>query len=319
MSTTAPPELRSVRDWLRYALTRLNETDVACGHGFVEPFDEAVYLVCHTLQLPHERLELFLDARLTAAEAARLADLLQQRCAERVPLAYLTGEAWLGPYRFRCDRRALVPRSFIAALLDTDPLADDGYDRLEATVDRPWLEDSARIVQVLDLCTGSGCLAIVAAHTFPDALVDAVDLSPEALALAAENVADHGLETRIELLQGDLFAPVAGRRYDLIVCNPPYVDALAMAELPAEYRHEPELGLAAGDDGMDLVRRILRDASAHLQSRGWLLVEVGERRETVEALWPDIPLLWPMTPAGDGVVFAVSASALAAAQRAGQV
>lgn len=299
----APPELLSVRDWLRYAMSRFGHGDVAQGQGFIDPFDEAVYLICHTLALPSERLEAFLGAALTADECRSLAWVVEQRTEQRMPSAYITGEAWLGDFAFRVDRRVLIPRSFIAELLRDDEVQP-----------APWLAEPDAVDSVLDLCTGSGCLAVMAAHVYLNATVDAADISADALEVAALNIADYGLEARIELLQGDLFGPLAGRRYDRILCNPPYVDALAMSELPDEFRHEPELALAAGDDGMDVVRRILREAPDYLEPDGWLLVEVGERRETVEALWPDLELTWPLTSAGDGVVFAVSAKTLAAAR-----
>ncbi len=304
----APPELLTVRDWLRYAMSRFGHGGVAHGQGFLDPFDEAVYLICHTLALPSERLEAFLGAALTADECRSLSWVIEQRTEQRVPSAYITGEAWLGDFAFRVDRRVLIPRSFIAELLRDDEVQP-----------APWLADPDAVDSVLDLCTGSGCLAVVAAHVYLNARVDAADISADALEVAALNVADYGLEPRIELLHGDLFAPLAGRRYDRILCNPPYVDAMAMSELPDEFRHEPKQALAAGDDGMDFVRRILREAPDHLEPGGWLLVEVGERRETVEALWPDLELTWPLTSAGDGVVFAVSAETLAAAHAAGQV
>ncbi len=304
----APPELLTVRDWLRYAMSRFGHAGLAHGQGFLDPFDEAVYLICHTLALPSERLEAFLGAALTADECRSLSWVIEQRTEQRVPSAYITGEAWLGDFAFRVDRRVLIPRSFIAELLRDDEVQP-----------APWLADPEDVASVLDLCTGSGCLGIVAAHVYLDAQVDAADISADALEVAAMNVADYGLEMRIELLQGDLFAAVAGRRYDRILCNPPYVDALAMSELPDEFRHEPGLALAAGDDGMDFVRRILRDAPDHLEPGGWLLVEVGERREIVEALWPDVELTWPLTSAGDGVVFAVSEPTLVAARAAGRL
>lgn len=304
----APPELLTVRDWLRYAMSRFGHAGLAHGQGFLDPFDEAVYLICHTLALPSERLEAFLGAALTADECRSLSWVIEQRTEQRVPSAYITGEAWLGDFDFRVDRRVLIPRSFIAELLRDDELQP-----------APWLAEADAVGSVLDLCTGSGCLGIVAAHVYLNAQVDAADISADALEVAAMNVADYGLEMRIELLQGDLFAAVAGRRYDRILCNPPYVDALAMSELPEEFRHEPGLALAAGDDGMDFVRRILREAPDHLETGGWLLVEVGERREIVEALWPDVELTWPLTSAGDGVVFAVSEPTLVAARAAGQL
>ncbi len=304
----APPELLTVRDWLRYAMSRFGHAGLAHGQGFLDPFDEAVYLICHTLALPSERLEAFLGAALTADECRSLSWVIEQRTEQRVPSAYITGEAWLGDFDFRVDRRVLIPRSFIAELLRDDELQP-----------APWLAEADAVGSVLDLCTGSGCLGIVAAHVYLNAQVDAADISADALEVAAMNVADYGLEMRIELLQGNLFAAVAGRRYDRILCNPPYVDALAMSELPDEFRHEPGLALAAGDDGMDFVRRILREAPDHLETGGWLLVEVGERREIVEALWPDVELTWPLTSAGDGVVFAVSEPTLVAARAAGQL
>ncbi|MBU3694937.1 MAG: 50S ribosomal protein L3 N(5)-glutamine methyltransferase [Rhodocyclaceae bacterium] len=304
----APPELLTVRDWLRYAMSRFGHAGLAHGQGFLDPFDEAVYLICHTLALPSERLEAFLGAALTADEARSLAWVIEQRTEQRMPSAYITGKAWLGDFGFRVDRRVLIPRSFIAELLRDDEVQP-----------APWLAEPDSVDSVLDLCTGSACLAVVAAHVYLNAHVDAADISADALEVAALNIADYGLEPRIELLHGDLFAPLAGRRYDRILCNPPYVDALAMGELPEEFRHEPALALAAGDDGMDAVRRILREAPEHLEPGGWLLVEVGERREIVEALWPDLDLIWPLTSAGDGVVFAVSAQTLAAARAAGQV
>jgi len=307
-SQIAPPELVTLRDWLRYAMSQFGHADLAHGQGFLDPFDEAVYLICHTLALPSERLEAFLGAALTSDECRGLAWVIEQRTEQRVPSADITGEAWLGVFCFRVDRRVLIPRSFIAELLRDDEVQP-----------APWLAEPDSVDRVLDLCTGSGCLAIVAAHVFLNATVDAADISDDALAVATLNIADYGLESRIELLHGDLFAPLAGRRYDRILCNPPYVDALAMSELPDEFRHEPELALAAGEDGMDVVRRILRDAVDHLTPDGWLLVEVGERRETVEALWPALEMSWPLTSAGDGVVFAVSASALSAARAAAQL
>jgi len=304
----APPELFTVRDWLRYAMSRFGQAGLAHGQGFLDPFDEAVYLICDTLALPSERLEAFLGAALTADECRTLAWVIEQRTEEHVTSAYITGEAWLGDFAFRVDRRVLIPRSFIAELLRDDEVQP-----------APWLADPDAVDSVLDLCTGSGCLAIVAAHVYLNARVDATDISADALEVAALNVADYGLEACIELLQGDLFAAVAGRRYERILCNPPYVDATAMSELPEEFRHEPALALAAGEDGMDFVRRILQAAPDHLEPGGWLLVEVGERREVVEALWPELELSWPLTSAGDGVVFAVSESSLAAARAAGQV
>jgi ribosomal protein L3 glutamine methyltransferase len=252
--------------------------------------------VLHTVHLPLDRLEPFLDARLTDDECARLAAIVARRVEAREPAAYITGEAWLGPFRFRVDPRVLIPRSHLFELMQ------DGFS--------PWLDDMGAPQRILDLCTGSACLAIAAAHFFPDAQVDAVDLSADALDVARPNVKDHGLETRVELLQGDLFAPLAGRRYDLIMSNPPYVTTAAMTALPAEFRHEPELALGAGDDGMDIVRRIIADAARHLNPGGLLLVEVGHNMAQTERAFPDLPLVWLDTDSATAPIFLLRAEDL---------
>jgi ribosomal protein L3 glutamine methyltransferase len=208
---------------------------------------------------------------------------------DRLPVAYLVGEAWLQGYRFRSDPRAIIPRSFIAELLKDGLL--------------PWIDDATEVTDVLDLCTGSGCLAVIAADAFPQAQVDAVDLSADALALAAENVAEHDLAARVHLHRGDLFSPLGGRQYDLILSNPPYVPEATMQRLPPEYLHEPRMALAAGDDGMDIVRRLLQQARAHLKPGGLLLVEIGGERHTVEAQFGDLPFTWLATSGGDDMVF----------------
>jgi ribosomal protein L3 glutamine methyltransferase len=296
MTPTFPTELKSVRDWLRYMVSRMNAADVAFGQGFVDAYDEAAYLVLHTVHLPLDRLEPFLDARLTDDECARLAAIVTRRIEGREPAAYITGEAWLGPFRFRVDPRVLIPRSHLFELMQ------DGFS--------PWLDDMGAPQRILDLCTGSACLAIAAAHFFPDAQVDAVDLSADALDVARPNVKDHGLEARVELLQGDLFAPLAGRRYDLIMSNPPYVTTAAMTALPAEFRHEPELALGAGDDGMDIVRRIIADAARHLNPGGLLLVEIGHNMAQTERAFPDLPLVWLDTDSATAPIFLLRAEDL---------
>lgn len=274
-----PAELVTLRDVLRWAVSRFNAAGLHFGHGTQNAFDEAVWLILHALHLPHERLEPFLDARLTGEERTAVGQLLERRIAERIPAAYLTQEAWLGEYRFHVDERVLVPRSHIAGLLLEDALA-------------PWI-DADRVAEALDLCTGSGCLAVLLGLTFPGARIDAVDLSEDALAVARRNVADYGLEARIALHRSDLFAALEGRRYDLIVSNPPYVTAAAMRCLPPEYRHEPALALAAGEDGLDVVRRLLYDAGKHLRPRGLLVVEVGSGRAALEQAFPALPFTWP--------------------------
>jgi ribosomal protein L3 glutamine methyltransferase len=288
MSDKAVQELWTVRDWLRYAVTRFNHAGLFFGHGTSEAFDEAAYLILSTLHLPIDRLEPFLEARLLPSERERLAMILERRVKERVPAAYLTHEAWLQGYRFYVDERVIVPRSFLAPLI------------LEHF--QPWLEAPEAVNRVLDLCTGSGCLAILLAEAFPDAEVDAVDLSPEALQVAARNVADYGLAERVHLHQGDLFAPVGSATYDLIVANPPYVDAPSVAALPPEYLHEPKLALGSGVDGLDATRVILREVAKHLNPGGLLAVEIGHNRPALEAAFPELAFTWPEIEGGEGTV-----------------
>jgi ribosomal protein L3 glutamine methyltransferase len=286
----APPahDLVTLRDWLRWTVSRFGEAKLAFGHGTANAYDEAAYLLLHALHLPLDRLEPFLDARLTQAERTQLAALLERRIDQRVPAAYLTHEAWLGEFRFYVDERVLIPRSFIAELLP-DGLA-------------PYVGSPERVRTALDLCTGSGCLAILLAHAYPDADVDAVDISSDALAVAQRNVSDYGLADRVNLIRSDLWANLSEKAYDLIISNPPYVTAVAMEELPPEYRHEPELALAGGDDGLDAVRTILRDAPRFLEPEGLLVVEIGHNRAAVELAWPRLPFVWlPTTTADDGV------------------
>lgn len=289
-------ELVTLRDWLRWAVSRFNEANLFYGHGTDNAYDEAIWLILHTLHLPNDHLEPFLDARLTRAERLAVLNILEQRLVRRLPAAYLTREAWLGPYRFYVDERVIVPRSYFAELL-AEHMA-------------PWITDPEHIHSALDLCTGSGCLAILMAEAFPAATVDAVDLSSDALAVARRNVTDYGLEDRVHLIQSDLLDGLGDRRYDLIICNPPYVTANSMAALPAEYRHEPELALAAGDDGLDIVRRLLATASAHLTRHGLLFVEVGHNADIVEAAFPDLPLTWVDAPSGEGKIFMLAGEAL---------
>jgi ribosomal protein L3 glutamine methyltransferase len=243
----------------------------------------------HTLHLPLDRLEPFLDARLTDMERAEVLNIIQQRVEQRVPAAYLTHEAFLGDFSFYVDERVIVPRSFIAELL-LEQLA-------------PWITEPEEIGSVLDLCTGSGCLAILAAHAFPYASVDAVDLSPAALSVAERNVADYDLQDRVHLIESDLFAKLGGRQYDLIISNPPYVDAASVAALPQEYLHEPKLALGSGHDGLDATHIILEHAAQHLTDNGVLVVEIGHNREVLEAAYPNLPFTWLDVSAGDQFVF----------------
>jgi ribosomal protein L3 glutamine methyltransferase len=287
-------DLLTVRDFLRYATSRFNAAGLVFGHGTGSAFDEAAFMVLEGLRLPVDRLEPFLDARLTAPERLRLAGLIEARVTTRKPAPYLLNAAYVQGVRFFVDERVIVPRSYIGELLAGE-LFNGESDAL--------IGDPEAVERVLDLCTGSGCLAILAAMAFPNARVDAVDLSPDALAVARQNVAAHGLGDRIELLQGDLFAPLKGRRYDLIITNPPYVAEAEMAELPPEYRHEPRMALAAGDDGMDLVRKILKAAPKHLAKGGGLLCEIGTGQDALEAAFPDTEFMWLETENSSGEVF----------------
>ena len=289
MSIDAQANLRTLRDVLRFAVTRFNESKVFFGHGQADAFDEAVFLVMRSLNLPIERLDVFLDAYLTLAEINMLIQQIDQRVKKRVPAAYILKEAWLQDYKFYVDERTIIPRSFIAELL---------RDELQ-----PWVAEPGKVTDVLDLCTGTGCLAVMAADIFPRAKVDAVDVSKDALVVAKKNVTEYRLEDRISLHEGDLFAPLTGRKYDVILCNPPYVTDASMARLPKEYTHEPKLALAGGSDGMNVIRRLLKDARAHLKRDGVLIVEVGGERATVEKQFKDIPMTWLTTSAGDDMVF----------------
>lgn len=282
-------QLVTVRDWLRYAVSRFNAAKLYFGHGSQDVYDEAAYLVLRALHLPLDRLEPFLDARLLEHERNAVRDLIHRRAEMHIPAAYLTQEAWLGEFRFYVDERVIVPRSYFAELLE-DGLA-------------PWIPDTDHIKSALDLCTGSGCLAILMAHAFPSARIDAADISADALAVAHRNVADYDLQERITLVHSDLFAALDGTHYDLIISNPPYVDRESMRRLPAEYRHEPRIALAAGDDGLDAVRRILAVAKQHLNARGILAVEVGHNQEAVEAAFPQIAFTWLESRSGSGMVF----------------
>ncbi|MFM0160597.1 50S ribosomal protein L3 N(5)-glutamine methyltransferase [Paraburkholderia sediminicola] len=286
----------TVRDLLRFAVSRFNQAELSFGHGSANAYDEAAYLILHTLHLPLDLLEPFLDARLSAAEIDAVLNVIERRAAQRVPAAYITQEAWMHGFRFYVDERVIVPRSFIGELLQ------DGL--------QPYVEDPEQVSAVLELCTGSGCLAILAAHAFPNADIDAVDLSAPALEVATRNVADYKLDDRVALFEGDLYAPLAERRYDVIISNPPYVNAASMQELPAEYKHEPDMALAGGADGMDIVRRIIAEARNWLTEDGVLVVEIGNERANVEAAFGGLDLVWLSTSAGDDNVFLIQAADL---------
>ncbi|BAN22928.1 50S ribosomal protein L3 N(5)-glutamine methyltransferase [Caballeronia insecticola] len=288
----------TVRDLLRFGVSRFTQAGLSFGHGSTNAYDEAAYLILHTLHLPLDTLDPFLDARLLDDEIDAVMKVIERRAKERVPAAYITQEAWMHGRRFYVDERVIVPRSFIGELLQ------DGL--------QPYVADPDQVTRVLELCTGSGCLAILAAHAFENADVDAVDISPDALAVARRNVDDYGLEERVSLYEGDLYAPLPSTRYEVIITNPPYVNAQAMQALPEEYRHEPELALAGGADGMDVVRRIVRDAGKWLTEDGVLVVEIGNERPNVEAALGGLDLVWLSTSAGDDNVFLIQAADLPA-------
>jgi len=281
MNPAAYQELHTVRDLLRYTVSQFNAAGLSFGHGSDNAWDEAVYLLLHTLHLPLDTLEPFLDARVLSDERDRFLKLVERRLIERVPAAYLTGEAWLQGQRFIVDQRVIVPRSPISELL-ADNLA-------------PWVADPESVDFVLDLCTGSGCLAILAALAFPNAQVDAVDVSEHALEVADANIEQFGLDGRVTTQRSDLFDQLPDCEYDVIICNPPYVNSHAMEALPQEYRHEPTLALAGGEDGMDLVRRILDKAPEFLSANGVLVLEIGNEYENFLAAFPDLDPVWLST------------------------
>jgi len=293
------PRFATVRSLVRYATMRFAKAKLVFGQGTHAPVEEAIFLVYETLGLPVHRVDSHLSRKVTAAEHKRVLALIETRVRSRTPAAYLLKRAWLQGLSFHVDERVIVPRSYLAELLNGE-LFQAGRA----------LVDAAKVKRVLDLCTGSGCLAVLACHVFPNAQVDAVDLSKDALDVAAVNVAQHKLNKCITLYRGDLFAPLGDAVYDIIVTNPPYVDAKAMAALPEEYAKEPKMALAGGRDGLDIVRRILHEAPAHLSAHGGLLCEVGRGRAILERDYPDLRFLWLDSEESTGEVFWISAEHL---------
>ncbi|MFN7086019.1 MAG: 50S ribosomal protein L3 N(5)-glutamine methyltransferase [Burkholderiales bacterium] len=283
------PAPQTLRDAIAFGARRFRAARLVYGHGTVNAFDEAVYLALHALRLPPGELAPHLDTLLEPQQRQAILELFERRIRERKPAAYLTREAWLGDFSFYVDERVIVPRSFIAELL-RDNLA-------------PWIASAGKIGSALDLCTGSGCLAILLAHSFPRARIDAADVSTAALAVARDNVRRYRLGRRIRLVRSDMFSALRGKRYDLIVSNPPYVRTSIMRRLPPEYRSEPPIALAGGSDGFALVRTLLQQAAQHLNPGGLLVVEVGHHRARVEKAFPRFAFTWPETSGGDDCVF----------------
>jgi ribosomal protein L3 glutamine methyltransferase len=280
-------ELATIRDFIRWGMSRFNEAELFFGHGTDNAQDEATYLVLHTLKLPLQLHDSYFDSRLTETERKRLVTILMRRVDERIPVPYLTHEAWFAGMPFYVDERVLIPRSPIAELIEAQF--------------QPWAKPE-QVSRVLDLCTGGGCIAIACAIAFPEAQVDAADISDDALAVTEQNIREFELEEQVRAVKSDLFSNLKGQKYNIIVSNPPYVDAQDMADLPPEFRHEPRLALAAGEDGLDLAFTILYEAMYHLESDGILVVEVGNSREALENLLPEVGFLWfNFERGGDGV------------------
>jgi ribosomal protein L3 glutamine methyltransferase len=302
MALSPADELLTLRDLVRYAVTRFAQARLVYGHGTTTALDEAAFMMLEGLSLPVDELGPWLEARLTRPERERLIGLIEARIATRKPAPYLVGRAYIQGVPFRVDERVIVPRSYLGEMMMTGALTQDGAGPIP---------DPFEVSSVLDLCTGSGCLAILAAMAYPNAAVDAVDLSKDALEVAKLNLADHDMEDRVHLIAGDLFKPLAGRRYDLIIANPPYVAKAEVDAFPAEYRAEPVMAHLGGRDGLDIVRRILAEAGDHLTPEGGLICEIGTGRDILEAEY-DLPFLWLDSAESEGEVFWLSAADLVA-------
>ena len=285
----AAVELHTIRDWLRYAVSRFEEAGIFYGHGTANAYDEAAWLILSALHLPQDTLENFFDAVILEQERRKLAHLIERRVTERIPTAYLVREAWLKGYKFYVDERVIIPRSFIAELLENSL--------------SPWVEYPDMIESAADICTGSGCLGILLADAFPSADIDVVDISSDAIAVANINIANYGLQDRVHAIKSDMFTSLAGKTYDLIISNPPYVDASSMASLPAEYRNEPQGALGSGIGGLDHTDTLLREAPKHLNDGGLLVVEIGHNRDALLEAYPELPFTWLEVEAGNEFVF----------------
>jgi ribosomal protein L3 glutamine methyltransferase len=293
-------EIFTLRDWLRFTVSRFEESDIFFGHGTDNAYDEAVWLLMSALHLPLDTLDNFLDARITESERKQLAQLIQRRIVDRTPTAYLVKEAWLKGFKFYVDERVIVPRSFIAELLE------NGLS--------PWIEYPEMVSSAADICTGSGCLGILLANAFPNASVDVIDISPDAIDVANINIANYGLQDQIHAIQSDMFTALKGNKYDIIISNPPYVDAPSMATLPKEYRSEPQIALGSGDAGLDHTHTILHEAANYMNDGGLLVVEIGHNRDALIETYPKLQFVWLEVESGDEFVFLLSKEQLIANQ-----
>jgi len=298
ISQTIQSELVTIRDWLRFTVSQFEASDIFFGHGTDNAYDEAVWLILSSLHLPHDTLNNFLDARITSVERTNLAILIEQRIINHTPTAYLLKEAWLQGFKFYVDERVIVPRSFIAELLN---------DHLH-----PWVEFPEMLESAADICTGSGCLGILLANSFPNATIDVIDISADAIDVANINIQNYGLEEQITAIQSDMFSALEGKEYDVIISNPPYVDAPSMSTLPAEYQNEPQLALGSGADGLDHTHTLLREAAKYLHDDGLLIVEIGHNREALIAAYPDLGFIWLEVSSGNQLVFLLTKSQLVA-------
>ena len=282
-------ELFTIRDWLRFTVSSFEESGIFFGHGTDNAYDEAVWLIMSALHLPHDTLNNFLDAVITESERKHLAHLIERRITERTPTAYLLREAWLRGFKFYVDERVIVPRSFIAELLE-DSLS-------------PWIEYPEMVESAADICTGSGCLGVLLAHAFPNASIDVVDISPDAIAVANINIANYGLQQQVTAIQSDMFSALKDKTYDLVISNPPYVDAPSMAQLPQEYRNEPQLALGSGVAGLGHTHTLLREAPSYLNDGGLLVVEIGHNQDALLEAYPGLPFTWLEVESGNEFVF----------------
>ena len=289
-------ELSSIRDWLRYAVSRFEDSDVFFGHGTSNAYDEAIWLIFGFLHLPHDTIDNFLDADLTGKEKKYLLFLIEKRIKDKIPTAYLLNEAWLRDYKFYVDERVIVPRSLIA-----ESLSENLY---------PWIDDPEKIFSALDLCTGSGCLGIMMAHSFQNAMIDLVDLSEKALQVAEININHYGLNDRTELIQSDLFNALKGKKYDLIISNPPYVNQTSVDSFPMEFLKEPSMALGSGEDGLDHTVRIIKEAKSYLNDDGILIVEIGHNKEVLLDKFPKLQFQWLDVSLGNDFVFMLQKSQL---------